>query len=114
MHSKGKKTSAIRKCLASLNYIDSDYRDNLLQNVVTVDTFSDDLNNKKRGLFCDDLTNEQKNIISTLLCNLGNIGLFVCPVGELENWVNMGKVRMLHQKLSSLNINLVATQHIKD
>jgi predicted ATPase len=91
LHDKGKKIGAIKKCLMNLDHIGIDYRDNLLKDVDAVNTFSANLNNKKRGLFCDGLSNVQKNDISTLLCNLGDVGLFVCPVGELENWVDMGK-----------------------
>ena len=91
LHDKGKKVGAIKKCLISLGCIESDHKNVLLKEVATVNSFSANLNNKKRGLFCNDLSSGQKSIISTLLCDLSDVGLFVCPVGELENWVNMEK-----------------------
>ena len=47
--------------------------------------------NKKRGIRMGGLTNLEKTQIQQLLVKLANVGIFVIPVGELEDWVNATK-----------------------
>ena len=91
LYDKGNKEAAIKRCLKNLNYVESPEKESLLQMVDEIDASFVNLANKKQGLNCTALSKEQKERISVLLNKLSAIGMFVCPIGELEDWVFMKK-----------------------
>lgn len=93
LYGSGNKTAAIKKCLDNLSDVDDTGKELLLQEIAMIDSFSVNLANKRQGLNCTALNKKQKEDIMKLLKSLSTIGLFVCPTGELEDWVYMKKGR---------------------
>lgn len=91
LYGKGNKEPAIKKCLEKLNYIENSEKETLFQKITAIGALFVNLADKKRGLNCATLNREQKEGISILLERLYSIGMFVCPIGELEDWVFMKK-----------------------
>ena len=93
LYGSGNKTAAIKKCLDNLSDVDDTGKELLLQEIAMIDSFSVNLANRRQGLNCTALNKKQKEDIMKLLKSLSTIGLFVCPTGELEDWVYMKKGR---------------------
>ena len=90
LYSDKRRGVLIESYLQALN-IDKAIFDSIEDQLVSVRTAISSRSNKKKGLNMDGLTAAERNALTKLLGNLAKVGIFVVPIGELEDWVGASK-----------------------
>ena len=69
----------------------NDIAQNIINKVKAINNTTYGKPSRKRGLNADDISDNDKENIQELLTSLESYGIFVVPIGELEDWVNTTK-----------------------
>ena len=82
--------STLKACLNEKG-VEDDAKNALLLEAQEIDRFMKGKNDKKRGINCPSLSTVERQKLQQCLSNLANEGIFISPVGELEDWVGVDK-----------------------
>ena len=88
--SRKRNIKTVEKCL-NKKQINKTTKDNLLHISSEISSFMNGMKEKKRGLNCPELSNLQRQKIKNCLNSFAREGIFISPIGELEDWVNVNK-----------------------
>ena len=93
-----KKEHTLKKAIQQLK-IDPTEKNHIFQKIDDITDFSKNHTDKKHGLRCKELSEEEKARIKDLLQTLTHYGIFVCPFGELEDWVKTTKQKSTPERI---------------
>lgn len=87
---KKRSVNTIERCIREKKISES-IKDNLLNKSNEINDFMQSMDGKKRGINCPELSDLQKQKIINCLSDFAKEGIFISPIGELEDWVNVNK-----------------------